>query len=106
MPEVFMVVHPVGTVLGNASYGNHFVAYQNCSVGSLEDGKYPTFEGETILFAKSTVLGNCHVGKNVVFAANSFILNVDIPANSTVVGSYPDHRILPIKNDVKDHFFI
>lgn len=106
LPEIFLLVHPVGTVLGNAKYGNHFVTYQNCSVGSLEDGKYPTFEGETILFAKTTVLGNCHVGRNVAFAANSFILNVDIPDNSTVVGCYPNHRILPIKENVMDRFFV
>lgn len=101
MPEVFLLIHPVGTVLGNASYGNYFVAYQNCGVGSLEDGRYPVFEGENVLFARSAVLGNCHVGCNVVFGANTFILNSNIPSNCTVVGSYPNNRTIPHQPDNK-----
>ena len=41
LPEVFLLVHPLGTVLGNASYGDYLVAYQNCTVGSTADGRYP-----------------------------------------------------------------
>ena len=68
-------------------------------------GATPVFEGETVLFSRSAVLGNCHVGRNVVFVANSFVLNTDIPANSTVVGMYPNHRILPNKGRVIEFMF-
>jgi serine O-acetyltransferase len=105
LPEVFLLIHPVGTVLGNASYGNYFVAYQNCGVGSLEDGQYPVFSGENVLFARSSVLGNCHIGRNVVVGANAFILNTDIASDLTVVGSYPQHRILPHSGSVLQRLF-
>lgn len=105
LPEVFLLIHPVGTVLGNANYGNYFVAYQNCGVGSLEDGRYPVFEGETVLFARSAVLGNCHVGRNVIFGANAFVLNSGIPAGSTVVGAYPQHRTFPHTGSVIERMF-
>lgn len=105
MPEVFLLIHPVGTVLGNATYGNYFVAYQNCGIGSLEDGRYPVFEGETVLFANTSVLGSCHVGRNVVFGANTFILNSEIPSDCTVVGSYPNHRTLPLTKRVIERMF-
>jgi serine O-acetyltransferase len=105
LPEVFLLIHPVGTVLGNATYGNYLVAYQNCAVGSLENGTYPVFEGENVLFARAAVLGNCHVGRNVVVAANAFLLDVDVPANSTVVGQYPQQRVLPIEGNVIDRMF-
>jgi serine O-acetyltransferase len=34
LPEVFWFCHPVGTVLGRASYGNGFVVMQGCTVGN------------------------------------------------------------------------
>jgi serine O-acetyltransferase len=105
MPEVFLLIHPVGTVLGNATYGNYFVAYQNCGIGSLEDGRYPVFEGENVLFARTSVLGNCHVGRNVVFGANAFVLDSDIPSDCTVVGSYPNHRTLSLSKSVIERMF-
>jgi serine O-acetyltransferase len=105
LPEIFLLVHPVGTVLGNAIYGNYFVAYQNCAVGSLEDGGYPVFAGENVLFSRSAVIGPCRVGRNVVFGANAFLLNSEIPRNSTVVGAYPQHRILPCETRVLERMF-
>lgn len=105
LPEVFLLIHPVGTVLGNATYGNYFVAYQNCGIGSLEDGSYPVFEGENVLFARSAVLGNSHIGRNVVIGANAFILNSDVPDDCTIVGAYPHHRILPNAQSVIKRMF-
>lgn len=89
MPDIFMLVHPVGTVLGNAQYSNYFIAYQNCTVGSVNDGEYPIFGENTILYSKSSVIGNCKIGNNVVFGANSFIVNTDVPDNKIVLGIYP-----------------
>jgi len=105
MPEVFLLVHPVGTVLGRAQYRNYFVAYQNCTVGSEISGIYPKFEKKVILFSRSSVLGNCNVGTNVCFGANSFICNQNIKNNSIVLGQNPKNRI--IKNDQEkiNHFF-
>lgn len=34
LPEVFVLIHTVGAVLGKATYGNYFVAYQNVTVGT------------------------------------------------------------------------
>lgn len=105
LPSIFLVIHPVGTVLGNASYGDYFVAYQNCGVGALEDGTYPVFAGENVLFARAAVLGNSTIGRNVIFGANSFVLNTDVAANQVVVGTYPTHRTLPMTGNVIDRMF-
>jgi serine O-acetyltransferase len=105
LPEVFLLIHPVGTVLGNATYGNYFVAYQNCGIGSLEDGQYPVFDGENVLFACSAVLGACHLGRNVIIGANAFILNTDVPSDHTVVGAYPQHRTLSHTSSVLERMF-
>lgn len=104
LPETFMFVHPLGTIIGNAKYGNYFAIYQNCTVGSTEQG-YPTFSDGTILYARSMILGGCKVGADVVFAANSFVIDADVPANSTVVGQYPAHRILANDRSVAERIF-
>ncbi len=105
MPEIFLLVHPVGTVIGNAKFSNYLVIYQNCSIGSDESGIYPEFGEGVILYSKSSVIGNCKIGSNVVIAANSFILNQDIPNDSIAIGSYPHNKIAPNKLHVIDRRF-
>lgn len=104
MPEVFLLVHPVGTVLGNASYGNFLVVYQNCTVGAV-GRDYPAFGAGTILYSRSSVLGSCKVGDDVVFAANSAIVGLDIPDNSVVLGMYPNARVAANGQTVRQRCF-
>ena len=104
MPDIFLLVHPVGSVFGSAKYSNYFVGYQNCTIGA-EGSSYPFFEEGVICYSKTSVIGDCKVGENVVFGANSFVLNSIIPENTTVVGSYPNHRLLLNKLSVKDRIF-
>lgn len=94
LPDVFEVVHPLGSVLGSAHYKGRVILYQGVTVGSIYPGVYPVFEGDVTLYSNCKILGNCRVGKNVVFAANSFILNLDVPEESTVIGQFPNHRII------------
>ena len=105
LPEIFLFVHPVGTVLGNAKYSNYFVVYQNCSIGANDKLIYPSFEAETLLFSKSTVIGSCVIGKNTIFGANSFILDSKVEDNSIVVDTFPNHRILKSNKCVMDMMF-
>ncbi|HBI21997.1 MAG TPA: serine acetyltransferase, partial [Legionella sp.] len=57
LPDVFLLVHPVGTVLGNATYSDFFVVYQNVTVGSDVGGVYPCFGQSCVLYSKSSVIG-------------------------------------------------
>jgi len=104
MPEVFCLVHPVGSVIGNAHYGNYVAIYQGCTVGAV-DGVYPVFGEGTILYAGATVLGETVCGDNVVFAARSFVINSNIPAQSVVTGAFPNEKISPSRRTVKDRMF-
>jgi serine O-acetyltransferase len=105
MPDIFLLVHPVGTVLGNAHYDDYFVAYQNVTVGADEAGFYPIFGKETILYSKSSVIGECTLGSNVVLGSNSFVLNSNVPSNSLVVGQFPYLKVLPNLTSVKERIF-
>ena len=106
LPEIFLMVHPVGTVIGNAAYQNHSVFYQNVTIGSNPDGKYPVFSGPAIFFSGCSVIGDCLVGENVIFGANTFVLKSNIEANSLVTGQYNlNMKITPTAFSIKKDFF-
>lgn len=92
MPKVFFAEHPVGSVMGRAEYGNHFSFAQNCTVGGNKN-IYPKLGNNVKMYAGSTVIGNCIVGDNVTFSANSYIKDLDIPPNSIVFGQSPNNII-------------
>jgi serine O-acetyltransferase len=94
MPDIFFPVHPVGTIIGNARFSDYFVFYEQCVVGAIEN-VYPRFGTGIVMYARTSVIGNCQIGNDVVLAANSFIVNVDVPSDTVVVGQYPGQRLLP-----------
>jgi serine O-acetyltransferase len=105
LPEHFMFVHPLGTILGNAAYADYFVAYQGVTVGSTNNGAYPTFSRSTILYSNTSILGNCITGENFILAANATLINTHIPDNKVVVGNYPDHRVMDNQNSLIEKYF-
>lgn len=94
MPDIFLLVHPIGTILGNASYSDYLVVYQNVTVGADEAGIYPTFGKGTVLYSKSSIIGECLVGNDVVLGANTFLLNTNVSDRTLVVGQYPSCKFL------------
>lgn len=94
LPNVFYAEHPVGSVLGRASYGERIYIYQGCTIGGSRDAlgnlHYPQIEGDLIMYANSSVLGNCRIGKGVVLGAGTRVVNQDVPAMSMVFGSSPN----------------
>ena len=92
MPDIFLLVHPVGSVFGNASYSDYFVGYQSCTIGA--DGpNYPQLGSGVVCYSNSSIIGNCKIGNDVVFAANSFLLNSSVQEMSIVTGHFPNNRI-------------
>ena len=106
LPEVFQFMHPIGTVLGHAKYGNYFCVYQNCTVGSDEPGNAPVFGDSVVMYAGSTVIGKSTIGGNVVLGANAFVIDRDVPANSVVVASYARPRVTANRKHVMDRRFL
>ncbi len=90
LPEIFLLVHPLGTVLGRGSYQDYLVAYQKCGVGSNHD-IYPTMGKHFTLRPGSSILGNCVVGDNVGLAADSLLLDTPLPENTLYIGSPKNH---------------
>lgn len=105
LPEIFLFIHPLGTILGKARYKNYFAIYQNCTIGANENSEYPDFSEGIIMYSKSSVIGNCQIGRDVVFAANSLLINTNINDNKLVLGNYPNNKIIDNNINVIDRIF-
>ena len=97
LPEIFIFVHPVGTVLGRAEYNDYLAIYQGCGVGSNHKesprlGKYIT------LHPNAFILGSSNVGDNCAVATGALILDSEVEGNTTFIGRPGNQRILPKKN--------
>jgi serine O-acetyltransferase len=102
LPETFLFVHPLGTILGRAQFADGLVVYQGCTVGCLNDGVFPTFVGPAILYANSSVLGKCRVGRNVCIAAGVSIIDTDVPDDTVALGHHPDYEFRPSTRALAD----
>lgn len=93
LPEHFFAEHPIGSVLGRAKYGDHFFFYQGTTVGGNRKGSklfYPQMGDNVLMYANSTVLGDCKIGSNVIISAGAYLLNERIPDNCIVFGQTPN----------------
>ena len=94
LPKQFGAEHPLGSVMGRAKYSNGFFFYQGCTVGGTYDKEgnihYPVIEENVKLYANSSILGKCHIGKNVQVGAGALVKNQDVPDNSIVFGQSPN----------------
>jgi serine O-acetyltransferase len=93
LPPVFQFMHPLGTILGQAEYGNYFCVYQGCSVGCDEQGVFPVIGEHVVLYAGASVIGRSRIGNNVVVGANVMLLDRDVPDSKVVLGGASDLQI-------------
>jgi len=100
MPEIFFLDHPVGSVIGKATYADFFSFRQSCTVGNNR-GVFPVMGKNVMLMSGAKVLGDCTISENVIVAANTYIKDTDIPPSSVVFGSSPD---LVIKRKDESYF--
>jgi serine O-acetyltransferase len=86
LPDIFLVQHGVGTMLGKAVYNNYFVVYQGCTVGANK-GKYPIINQGVTLAANSSVIGACIVNKGTTISTRSLLFEKNTEENSII---YPN----------------
>lgn len=109
LPDKFGAEHPLGAVMGRAKYSDGFFFYQSCTVGGThgKNGEifYPELEENVQMYANSSLLGKCHVGKNVKIGAGALVKNEDIPSNSLVFGQSPNLVIKQSKYPIASEDF-
>ena len=81
IPEIFLIIHGVGTMMGKANYDNYFVIYQGCTVGA-SNGIYPTIGKGVSVTANSSVIGKSTIGNMSTISTRTTIFQKKIPENN------------------------
>lgn len=92
LPSIFLLVHPLGTVLGRGRFDDYLLVYQRCGVGANHD-VYPTLGKHVTMRPGSAVLGRSSVGTNCTIATESLLLDDDLAPNSVYIGSPRDYLV-------------
>ena len=106
LPDIFLIFHGVGTMLGKAIYSDYFVALQGCTVG-MNRGKYPVIGKGVSLTAHSSIIGDCEVGNHVTIASHTNVFDKNIDSDTVVYRN--DKGVLEFKatqNSYARQFFI
>lgn len=90
----FLIVHPVGIVIGNCKIGEDFRIFQNCTIGrrySNEQVLDPIIGNRVTLCCGSNILGGVSISDDVLIGAQSLV-NRSIFSKGTYVG-IPVHKL-------------
>jgi len=87
----FFIDHGAGVVIGETvTIGDHCVMFHNVTLGGT--GKYrgrrhPYVGHHVFIGTNAILLGPIRVGDHARIGANAFVINRDVPASATVVGT-------------------
>jgi serine O-acetyltransferase len=105
MPNVFFIGHSVGIVLAKATYGEHFVVYQNSTVGK-NHGVAPIIGHGVVMYPNTAIIGSSHVRDGSVLSQGVSIINQETPGNCMVFrGSGASLEFKPAKRNVLADIF-
>ncbi len=106
MPDVFHLEHPVGSVLGQAAFGECLVVYQGVSVGGDMKLRYPEVGEGVVLFAKSSLIGSAIIHDNCAVGAGVQVYGARVAANTAVSSRGQSGFVAsPMNWSVKERFF-
>ena len=100
MPDIFLLIHPVGTVLGRADYSNYLIIYQGVNVGSNKN-IYPTLSKYVTLRPSSSILGNSKMGENSELATGSILIDNNLSKNQIYFGN-PKENFTKLKKNLNE----
>lgn len=100
LPDIFLLIHPVGTVLGRANYSDYLIVYQGVNVGSNKN-IYPTFSKYVTLRPSSSILGKSRMGINSELATGSILIDSNISKNKIYFGN-PKENFTKLKQNINE----
>src|SRR3989338_50857 len=78
LPDIFLLVHPIGTALGKG----------------------------VAMYGGSALIGRCKVGDNCLISVGTIVMERDIPPDMVVFGRYPDISYKRTKKSVIERYFV
>jgi len=104
LPKVFLLGHPIGTVLGRANYGDFFRVSQGCTVGN-NHGIYPVIGKGVAMYANSSIIGNSNIGDYNHISANTTIIDRNTPEDRVIFKELGSIKSKPVKNRASQMYF-
>ena len=104
LPEIFCIVHGVGTVLGKAAYKNYLVVVHGVTVGAI-GGIFPTMSERLILSAGSSIIGESTIGENVMLEPHTHLVKTSVPANTRIGGQPGNYTSAPNGGRAMAYYF-
>ncbi|AWV36115.1 hypothetical protein MHH60_20860 [Paenibacillus sp. FSL H7-0716] len=83
LPNIFLLFHTVGTVLGKAEYSDFLVVGQGSTVGA-QNGIYPKLGKGVSLLPYSSIVGNCIIGDRVSVGIGASVYEKNIESGMVV----------------------
>lgn len=78
--------HPRNIIIGDGvKIGKNFTVFNNVTIGQ-NHGRYPVIGDNVVIYPGSVIIGDIHIGSNVVIGANSLV-NRDIEDNMVAAGN-------------------
>ena len=105
LPDVFVLIHSGGIVLGKANYGDFMVVSHHCTVGANADLEYPQIGSCSIMYPYSSIIGKSDIGAGACFANSAYVNDVNIDSNRIIFGRSPDLTIKENRKNRIDYFF-
>lgn len=98
MPDIFVLAHPIGSIIGNAKYSDGLYISQNVTINTHTDaaGNADLHVGKGVVFlANSTVIGNQPIGDRVSIGVNVLLYNQKIEDDYTCINENGQIKIRP-----------
>lgn len=91
LPNIWLLGHPVGSVIGNAEYSDYLYITQNCTINTgpiAEDGSCTPKIGKYFAMGAGAVLvGDKTIGDNCSIGAGAMLYNTELEDNSIVINN-------------------
>lgn len=101
----FCIDHGTGVVIGETTIiGSHVVLYQGVTLGAknfeydeqgrpIDIPRHPILEDHVTVYSNTSILGRVRIGHDTIIGGNVW-LTQDVPANSLVLQSTPEIKLL------------
>lgn len=96
LPEIFLFAHPVGSIIGNASYSDGLVVFQNVTINTGDDarGGTPKLGKGLFLGAGAKIIGEKTIGDRVSIGVDAMVYNKQIDDDTVVLRDYDSGQII------------
>lgn len=111
LPDIFLLIHPQGTIIGNANFSDYLVILQNVTINnSLDSNNLEQLNIGKGVFLSSgcKIIGSQPIGDYSSIGVNTVIHNIEVPHDSVAYTNRDGKFIIvPRKRDCKaQEFFL